>query len=140
MYNTYAYLYSFLSIKTFRDFHFSYCTCLNFEMHNLREYKFKGNISSRLYSVLCIKCKSNVLKLHARAFHGGTFLFIYQIRTFDTFQGLLHASAQFEEYFLYIKWRALKKRGTALTLVLQVERKGEPAVQLAIWPSTRLPH
>jgi hypothetical protein len=31
-----------------------------------------------------------------------------------------------------IKWHALKKAGTALTLVLQVERKGEHAEQWAI--------
>jgi hypothetical protein len=37
-----------------------------------------------------------------------------------------------------IKWRALKKAGTALTVVLQVERKGEPAEQWTISPSTRL--
>jgi hypothetical protein len=64
-----------------------------------------------------------------------------------------------------IKWRALKKsrhctnpcaagrkekraccavgnmalfKSIILTLVLQVERKGEPAVQLAIWPSSSL--
>jgi hypothetical protein len=29
---------------------------------------------------------------------------------------------------------------TILTLVLQVERKGEPAEQWTIWPSTRLPY